>query len=237
MSDVMTKPPSDKLNKDKVLEWLLAHPDFLNQHPELFDVMTPPQEKQGKGIADFQYYMVKRLKADRDEVLQSAQEIVETSRMNMSNQSRIHTAVLMVLEAYSFEDFIRTITMDITSVLGVDIISLLVEAEEDFIPHINVSGVRLLPAGSTQHLMGDSAVLLEDGIIGVEDVYGGGAKLVASQAILRLNLSGGMPSVLVAFGSRDPNMFVAGQGTDLICFLGRVLERCFALWLDLPPKI
>lgn len=237
MSDAMTEDRPDKkdITQDEILEWLRDHPDFFNQNPEFFDLLTPPKAKQGKGIVDFQYYMVKHLKKDRDDVLETAREIVETSRVNMSNQARIHKAVLMVLEAHNFEDFIRTITMDFNAILGVDIVSLLVEAEDDVIPHINVSGVKIVPSGSTADLMGDRSVILEENIIGVEAVYGGGAKLVSSQALLKLNLGGGAPSVTVAFGSRDPDMFIGGQGTELIGFLGRVLERCFCLWLDLPP--
>ena len=54
--------------------------------------MVPPKEKFGKGVADFQHYMVQRLKADRDEVLESAREVVENSRANMNSQTRIHRA-------------------------------------------------------------------------------------------------------------------------------------------------
>ena len=239
MSDVMTedRPVNlDSISEESIIEWLKKNPSFFNENPEVLDYITPPRDDQGKGIVDFQYYMVKRFKEDRDEVLESAREIVETSRANMSNQSRIHKAILMVLEAHNFEDFIRTITMDFAPLLGVDIISLLVEADDGVIPHINVSGVKVIPFGASQELLGDKMVLLQDKIVGVEAVYGGGAKLVNSQALLRLNLSGAVPSVMVAFGSRDPEMFAEGQATDLLMFLGRVLERCFSLWLDLPPK-
>jgi hypothetical protein len=76
--------------------------------------------------------------------------------------------------------------------------------------------------------------LLQSNIEGYDEVYGGGAGLVKSQALLRLNLTGGLSPVLLAFGSRDPALFEEGQGTELISFLGAVIERGFRIWLDLP---
>jgi uncharacterized protein YigA (DUF484 family) len=231
------KKPTDtkSLTKQDVISWLEKNPDFFVRNPDVLDLLLPPKENSGKGIADFQHYMVKRLKADRDEVLESAREIVETSRANMSNQSRVHRAVLMLMEARNFEDFIRTITIDFATIIGVDIVTLLVEADGETIPHVDLAGVRAVPEGSIDGVMQDKLVLLQSNISGTDEVYGGGARLVKSQALLKLNISASLPPMLIAFGSREPEQFVQGQGTELVTFLGRVLERSFRLWLDLPP--
>ena len=232
----MKQPMTDQteLSEHDILEWLRDHPDFLNRHPDVLDLFAVPKKEQGKGIIDFQHYMVERLKADREEVMASAREIVETSRANQTNQDRIHRAILTLLDAPTFEDFVKAITMDVTSVLGVDIIALLVEAEGPVIPHIDISGVRAVPPGTIEASMKDRRVLLQSNIEGYDEVYGGGAGLVKSQALLRLNLTGGLSPVLLAFGSRDPVLFEEGQGTELISFLGAVIERGFRIWLDLP---
>jgi hypothetical protein len=39
---------------------------------------------------------------------------------------------------------------------------------------------------------------------------------------------------MLAFGSREPDLFQQGHGTELISFLARVVERCIRSWLDLP---
>jgi uncharacterized protein YigA (DUF484 family) len=82
--------------------------------------------------------------------------------------------------------------------------------------------------------MGDKTVMLQDNISGIEPIYGGGATLVQSQILLRIDISGDTPPAIIAFGSRDPNMFSDGQATDQILFLARVIERAFRRWLDLP---
>ncbi len=236
MSDTMTRPPVDtdsKLSERDVINWLRDHPDFLKKHPELLDHMTAPKENFGKGVADFQHYMVQRLKADRDEVLESAREIVENSRANMNSQTRIHRAILMMLEANTFEAFIGTITLDFPSLLDVDIVSLIVETDGDVVPQIHMQGVRAVPPGTIHLLMKDKPIILEADIQGVDEIYGGGASLVKSQTLMKLHIGDESPAAMIAFGSRDPKAFESTQGTELIAFLGCVTERLFQAWLHI----
>lgn len=234
MSDSMAQKKSPPLpSTEEVMAFLKKNPGFLQQHPEVLDLLLPPMEKQGKGVADFQYYMVQRLRADRDDVVETTREIVETSRANMNNQARFHTAVLMLLDARHFDDFVRTITLDMAAVLDVDIISLIVETDGDSIPHIELSGVRAVKTGTIDLLMKNKSVILEAYITGFDDLYGGGSTLVKSQGLLRINVAPGTPPVMLAFGSRNPDLFVEGQGTEMLTFLGRVVERSFRNWLDL----
>lgn len=236
MSDIMTNPPVDSdspLTERTIINWLRDHPDFLKKHPELLDHMTAPKENFGKGVADFQHYMVQRLKADRDEVLESAREIVENSRANMNSQTRIHRAILMLLEASTFEAFVGTITLDFPSLLDVDIISLIVETDGNIVPQIHMQGVRAVPPGTIHLLMKDKPLLLEADINGLDEIYGGGAGLVKSQALMKLHIGDEAPSALIAFGSRAPKAFESTQGTELIAFLGCVTERLFQAWLHI----
>ena len=178
--------------------------------------------------------MIERLKSDKDEAVQTTREIVENSRANMNNQQRVHTAVLRMLEATNFADFIHSITMDLASILDVDIAVLVVEADGQSIPQIQTTGIRAVPQGTVDKWMEDKTVLLQDNISGIEAIYGGGATLVKSQILLRVDISMDTPPAILAFGSRDPDMFTENQGTDQILFLARVIERCFRSWLNLP---
>ena len=108
----MTKDTSPSISTQDIKDWLGNNPDFLQKNPDIIDLLLPPRDKEHektKGVIDFQYYMVERLKQDRDLVLESTKEMVATSRANMNNLSRIHSAVLMLLEARNFEDFLRDI--------------------------------------------------------------------------------------------------------------------------------
>lgn len=233
MSDATTKEPteSQEINADSVLVYLKNNPDFLRHNPAAIDLLIPPKAN-GDGIVDFRGYMIERLKADKESVLSTTQEIVETTRANMNNQKRIHTAVLRLLESQSFEDYIHTITMDLASFLDIDIVVLLVET--DTISHVQIPGIRLIPGGTVDNWMQEKQVLLQDHISGIEAIYGGGATLVNSQLLLRIDVSMDTPPAILAFGSRNPQTFAEGQATDQILFLARVIERTMRKWLYLP---
>lgn len=235
MSDTVADTKNkDEISVQDVLDFLRAHPQFLKQNPEACDLLVPPSGEKGKGVADFQSYMIERLKADKEEVITTTREIVENTRANMNNQQRIHAAVLRLLEANSFDDFIRCITIDLASILDVDIAVLVVESNGREIPQVDTAGIRILPGGTVDEWMQDKNVLLQDNISGIEPIYGGGATLVQSQILLRVDISMDTPPAILAFGSRDPDMFQEGQATDQIIFLARVIERCFRTWLNLP---
>lgn len=230
MTELLTR---QALSAQDILNFLNDNPDFIQDHPEILDqlIQKPKRARKGEAI-DFQSYMIERLRADKEEVINSTREIVENARSNMNNQQRIHAAVLRLLESYSFDEFIQSITMDIANILDVDISVLVVEAEENEIPQIRQNGIRILPPGTIDQWMEDKNVLLQDNISGIEAIYGGGAALVASQILLRVDISKNTPPAILAFGSRDPNTFQDGQATDQILFLARVIERCFRTWLS-----
>ncbi len=234
MSKVIREMPDNtKINKDQIINFLRDNPDFLQENPEACNLLRPPTTEQGKGVADFQSYVIKRLKSDKEDVIESTRELVENARSNMNNQQRIHSGVLRLLEAAKFDDFIHAITMDLASILNVDISVLLVEASGTDIPHIHQNGIRILPEGTIDGWMNGKNVLLQDNISGIEAIYGGGAALVCSQILLRVDISMDTPPAIIAFGSRDPNMFSEGQATDQVLFLARVIERCFRSWLNI----
>ena len=80
--------------------------------------------------------------------------------------------------------------------------------------------------------------MLQDDISGIEAIYGGGATLIKSQILLRIDISQdpslSSPPAILAFGAREPDMFAEGQATDQVLFLARVIERCFKMWLSAP---
>ncbi len=235
MSSVIRNMSTPKeISSEDVIAFLTKNPNFLRDNPAACDLLIPPTATTEKNIADFQKYMIERLKQDKDNVIANTRELVENARSNMNNQQRIHRAVLRLLEAKNFGDFIHCITMDLSAILDVDISVLLVESNGTEIPHVHQNGIRVLPEGTIDKWMEGQDVRLQDNISGIEAVYGGGAALVQSQILLRVDISLDTPPALVAFGARDPNMFAEGQATDQILFLARVIERSFRSWLSLP---
>ncbi len=218
----------NKLDDESVIAYLKANPEFFDTHPDAL----PPIE-QGNGVVDFQQRMLERLKSDKSKAQRLQRELIENVRANMNNQSRIQTAVLTVLEAESFEEFIEVVTQHLPVVLDVDTINLVIESTSKEIPFINQAGIRFAKVGTVTKWLSTGDALLQDNINGHEELFGPGAGLVKSHALVRLEISADTPAGIIAFGSRDPEAFQPNHAVDQIGFLAQVVERCFRIWLGI----
>jgi len=216
-----------KLNDETVAAYLKAHPDFFTAHADVL-----PSVVTDGGVVDFQQAMLARLKTDKSKAQRVQKELIETVRANMTNQSRIQTAVLAALEADSFEELITIIAEDFPVILGVDTAMVAIESTSAEIPFVNHAGIRFTRAGLIEKWLGAGDVLLQGNIAGDPDIFGPGAGLVRSQALIRLEVSEQTPRALLAFGSRDPLLFQPHQAVDQIGFLSQAIERILRIWLN-----
>ena len=219
---------------EEVAAYLREHPDFLIRHADLVQHLTPPMVPRGSNVLDLQYYMLDRLQAEVGRLRGEQRELLTTSRANLHNQNRIHAAALFLLDAQSFEQLIQTITTDLAVLLDLDVSRLIVESGDRDLPRNETVGVRVVKAGSIDRWLGRREMVLAGRVYGDPAVFGGAAGLVCSQALIRLHISGESPPGMLAFGSREPDLFHQGQGTELLNFLARVVERCIRTWLSLP---
>ncbi len=222
------------MNDDDVLAYLKQNPKFLHKYSNVLEHMETPAGNLGDGIADFQKFMVDKLKKDRDEALDVQKQLISVARANMDIYDRIQAAVLSVLEARSFEEFIEIVTHDFAVIMDVDVVSLVIEANEPGIHRVHLKGVRVTAPGMLKKWLREGDGLLQDNISGSEEIFGPAAGLVKSQALVKLQVGSNTPLGLIAFGSRDPNMFNPEQSIDHIGFLAEVVERCIRLWLQIP---
>lgn len=222
---------------DQVAAYLRRHPEFLAEHPELLDVLTPPARDRGEGVIDLQHFMVQRLRGELNDMEQLRDDLVTTGRSNLATQSRVHEAILSLLGARSFEEFVETITTDLAVILDLDVVTIGVEQAAEGAAWKPIAGVYCLEAGSVDALLGPSGnLLLREDIVGDPAIFDGAAGLVRSDALIRLRISDKTPPALLALGSRQASAFHGGQGTELLTFLSHVLEVTFRAWLHLPGK-
>lgn len=215
--------------------YLRRHPDFLARHPELLKVLTPPECRRGDGVLDLQSYMVDRLRDEVAEITAARDALVQAGRSNLTAQARVHKAVLALLSAQSFEQLIELVTTDLAVALNLDAVTLGVERSEQSLPPVRLGGLYQLEPDTVESVVGKGrALVLRGEIEGDPMIFGAAAGLVASEALIRLDISPATPPALLALGSRQPDQFHQGQGTELLTFLAGVLENCIRAWLDLP---
>jgi uncharacterized protein YigA (DUF484 family) len=229
------KAPIDEAQEAAISAYLQLHPDFMQRHPAILQSQTPPSLDRGVAVVDFQRFMVSRLQNDLGQLNHEKAELIQIARANAHGQARIHAAALALIEARSLGQMIEVLTGDLMDVLDVDVIAMAVESNGVDLPHVAASGIRIVEQNAIADLMGERGVVLRGGVTGDPAFYGPGAGLIRSEALLKLTISRRTPIGLVAFGSREPDLFHDGQGTEHIAFLGGVIERLLRIWLDLPP--
>ncbi len=227
--------PSNVLEAKLVRDYLLEHPHFLTENPDLLVLLRPVSRHNGENVLDMGQIVTRHLGDEVERLKQQHEELLAVGRANQAAQKQVHDASLAVMAARNFEHLIHIITRDLAQVMDVDTLTLCVEAADDGPTKAPMGGVYVLPSGRVDAMLGPGAPALLEAVSGGDSlIFGPGANLVRSQALIRLAPSKGSPPGLLALGSRDADKFHAGKGTELLQYLCRLLERLIRTWLDLP---
>jgi len=219
----------------QVADYLREHPDFLARHPELLDLQIAPARRRADGVVDLQQFMVDQLRRDVARLKADQEDLLANSRDNQSTQDRIHKAILSLLAADSFQQFVDIVTTELAAMLDVDAVALCLETPGDPRTLPQAEGIQPLAAGTVDRLLGPECnVLLRDDTVGDPAIFDSGAGLVRSDALIRLASGNRSTLGLIAFGTRHPGYFDSGQGTELLNFLANVAAHCLCRWL--PPS-
>lgn len=226
-SDSANSAAVSPVNDEQVAAYLRSHPDFLLRHPDLVTKLAPPSRFDGGPVVDLQHYVIGRLQDEMDQLRGCAEHLITTSRSNMSIQTRTHEAALAILAAGSMTGLAQVVAEDFPSLLDVDLATIGFEQGDG--PTALLPDMRSLPNGLLDDVMGAGEVMLRSASHGDAVIFGDGAGLVRSYALVRLAPKD-HPLGLVALGSRNERSFHNSQGTELLAFLARVIEDCALRW-------
>jgi uncharacterized protein YigA (DUF484 family) len=224
---------ANEIGARDVIAYLREHPNFLDRHPEALRLMRPPVRDAGEDILDFQHFLLERLRRDVVRLEDEQKSLISTSRGNLASQCRVHKAVVAMLRAKGFEHLLQIVTTDLAVLIDVDVVTLCVESSTARMTRLPLQGIHLLPSGRVDVLLGPNRdTLLSSDIRADPELFGPAAGLVRSQALLRLSISRSGPTGLMCIGTRRPDTFCPGLGTELLGFLARALEITIAQWLE-----
>lgn len=237
-----TDMASPEVTKQLVIEFLANNPQFLAEHPDLFEVLTPPEQQHGRGVIDFQYYAIDNLRRGMRRMKDRFNGLVTSARENLSVQQQVQRAVLSTIRARNLEELLEILSTDILTWFDVDVVRLALESDlaglnETYYNEQNYSGICFVPTNTTAAvLLGDEVRLISDTQaeppIGFEMLFADCSSLVRSCALVKLELESiGRPAIL-AFGVRHADRFHPHQGGEMLGFLGEVmsitLDRCLS---------
>lgn len=216
---------TSELDAARVRSFLLEHPDIVREDAELMAVLA--RRGADGSVVDLGTAARDRLVEEIHQLKALNEGIVETARANLATQAQIHMAVLALLEVDSLAALDRKMSSRLTGALGVDVCRILIEGHSPL-----KSAESIL--GAAEGFVGE---LLEDKVerLGPVDpdkavaLYGQQGARVKSEAVVRLDFNG--HDGLMALAARDAHLFEAGQGTELLNFLARAVERMIVRWL------
>jgi len=218
---------------EQVAAYLSRNPDFLTRS-DVIGVLAAPGRwgDSGDCVVDMQQAMLNRLRGEIDNLRECAQDLIETSRANMSNQTRTHAAALALMAAYDFEHFIDVLNNDLPLLLDVDAVSIAFEPLENNVPLTDSPYVGRAPERTVDYFLenGRDVAMLSD-MDGGETIFPAHSGLIRSAAVARLRPGVKTPAGIMAIGSRA-NVFQPGQGGELVVFLARMVERCVHRWFE-----
>lgn len=223
------------LDAEQIKAWLLAHPDFLLENPEILESLTPPQQQSGGDhIEDFQHHMLRNLQSRQQRLKAHMDELITNSRANVSTQAQIQRAVLALVRCDRLDSLLQTLTQDFMALFDVDVVRLaletpLAEFYQAQFSEENYSGISALPMGSVDYMLGEAShsIAIEDTRNGfpevIKEVFASCAGLIRSCILLRVTLAPDNRQAVLAFGVRHPKRFHPDHADDGLQFLSQIL--------------
>ncbi len=225
------KKEIEDIDPSVIRDYLKRHADFLVENPELFTVLTPPDRSTNDEIVDFQTLMIEKIKSNIEELKFSQGHLIDTSRNNLTTQVQVHEAVLSLLDIHDSSQLGHIVTQDWTDNLHIDVIRICFEKGHSVsVP--DLKEISRLSKGCVDEYLGkDDIVQLRGNVEVSEEIFGPAKSLIRAEALVKLPETEHNPPGILAFGSRDADMFYPGQGTELLRFLGKSFHKCLIQWL------
>ncbi len=231
----------DAEERELIRSLILADPEIVLSDDMVMRALIGDGARGARNIVDLRDRLVERLEGRLKQLVHTNRSVIAAAYENVAGTRQLHRAVLGLVDAAGLPEFLRRLTRDVPTMVGVDEGRLCLEAEvEDIVEAYQLAGdldgrVLLVPEGTV------AQYFALDGEPGAEPVAlrpcGGEAELIfgpatraQSEALIRLDL--GAAAGLLAFGASDPERFGPDQGTELLTFFGGVVERLLARHLD-----
>jgi uncharacterized protein YigA (DUF484 family) len=235
------KAKSGSISEEAVREFLIAHPEFLRDNPDILNAILPPERELGGGVIDFQHFMVKNLQKDSKDLQGKYDMLVDFCRENMSVQSQVHHAVLRLIGTRNLEQLLEVVALDLVNLFDVDVVRLAMESDiiyETAYGEENFSGIVFVDPGTVDAAIGvkKKVLLIDDTEVkqpaGFAQIFADCDEMIASCALLRLELAALDKNIVLAFGVRHKDRFHPGQGIELVNFLAQIVAFQLDRYLD-----
>ncbi|MBT9382716.1 DUF484 family protein [Pseudooceanicola sp. CBS1P-1] len=223
-------------------EKIIAQPDVILEDSALMEALIAANAQAlGANVVDLRGIAMARLEERLDRLEDTHKTVIATAYDNLAGTNQIHRAVLRLLDANDFDDFLADLGGEVSDILGVDRLRLVLEtAQEQDDPVLDRFGglLAIVDPGSVTHYMEGgrtgtprTVILRQTDGYAPGFFYGDMAPQIASEACLRLDFGPGRLPGMLLLGSETAEQFTAQHATDLLAFFAGVFERTMRRWL------
>lgn len=225
----MKKKSLSPLSEDDIRDFLTQNPDFVQKNARFFANLFPTEK--GGNVVNLQSVRVEKLRNEVASLKDFHGNLIDATRNNMTTQIQVHDAVLALWDAEGPDHLSHIVSRDWVDSLNVDAIIINFEKGHK-VPLPPLKEMNVLKKGFVDDFLGQDDVTLLRGDITVSEViFGPATPLIRAEALIRLPESDLLPPGMLAFGSRDADMFSPGQGTELLRFLTSGFTKSLIQWL------
>lgn len=227
---------------DTIRETIISDPETVLEDADVMRALIAANEKaMGGNIVDLRGIAMERLEVRLDRLEDTHRSVIAAAYENLAGTNQIHRATLRMMDAVTFESFLRELGGDVADILRVDCIRLVLETahsgEESTLKKLDEVLSIAEPGFIDSYLTrGRSTpvrqVTLRQVRPDTDAVYGKSAEYIRSEACLKLDFGTGRLPGLLVMGSEDPHQFTPQQGSDLMGFFAGVFERAMRRWLS-----
>ncbi len=200
----------------RIAEYLIAHPDFFEHHPEVLGAIDIPHPT-GDAVSLIER-QVRNLRELSDKYRRQLEDLVNVARENDGLAKRLHRLTLALIETQTFDEVLNTLQDELREQFQADAVEMKLFASEQLDAHAHEPGPALfrdfIARARPNCGQLDKAQL--------EYLFGPQAGETGSAALIPLTAPP-MAGVL-AIGSRDPERFHQGKSVDFLQRLAEVVS-------------
>lgn len=226
------------LMADELRAKIIANPDVLLEDPDVMRALVGAKDDaMGANIVDLRGIAMERLEARFDRLEDTHRNVIAAAYDNLAGTNQVHRAILRMMDAASFDQFLTDLAGEVADILRVDAIRLVLESSDPGAHNTMGPTVAIMPEDYVEgyitlgrNMPARQVTLRKFHKVG-NSLYGDRSAYIQSEACLRFDLGPDRLPGMLVMGSEDPQLFTPQQGTDLLTFFASVFERVMRRWL------
>ncbi len=201
---------------EQVVEFLVAHPDFLVHHPEVLAQIDIPHPT-GDAVSLIER-QVRTLREQNRSYRAQLESLVQIARENDALVKRLHRLTLALIETRSFDEVLNTLQDELRNLFGADAVEMKLFSGDELAAHAGEAGPAMFRDFIQKERPNCGPLPAEQ----MEYLFGAQAGETGSVALIPLHAA---PLVgILAIGSHDPDRFSSGKSVDFLHRLADIVS-------------